>query len=491
MPQVAASGRPVGLGCLPSQAWLAMMLTSGGDERLWIDPATGRNRYGCPPGPADDEIWLASSTASAVSRQGWRAAGAAMAGLWETGPMALMEDVRRRLLGLYGAPGADCVLSASGTEAELIVLALARSQMRGPLTNLVVAPAETGSGVPAAADGRHFLASTSLGGAPTPGARLAGLEAADIAVRTVDIRGPQGEARPSAAVDLEAEAAARAALADGRSVLLHVLDCSKTGLAGVSRAAARAIADLDPARVLVVVDACQLRCGAAQVRADLADGFAVMITGSKFAGGPAFCGALLLPAAWMERLAGGVDLPAGLSDYSARLDWPRALRARIGGRLAWPANVGLGLRWSAALAEIEAYEALEPSLKRTIVARFEPAVRRRVSATSGLRLLFAPGEGDTSIAPILVGGAAEAARGAWTRVSQPGPGGELAARCHLGQPVAVGQQSALRLCASMPMVSAVAARLAEGDDLDRAMAPLAADIDRALTRLELAVNETA
>jgi hypothetical protein len=477
---------------LPSApAWLGLMLNSGGDERLWIDPATGRNRYGCPPGPAGDEIWLASSTASAVSARGWRAAGEALTALADKGPADLMDGVRDRLLQIYGVPGAACVLSASGTEAEFIALVLARRLAGEALTSLVVAPAETGSGVPAAADGCHFLSSTALGGAPLASQRLEGLERADILTRALEIRAPDGAARPAAAVDGEAEAAARQALAAGRGVLLHVLDCSKTGLSGVSRQAARAIVRLDPTRVVAVVDACQLRCDAAQVRADLADGLAVMITGSKSAGGPPFCGALLVPPAWAERLEAGVVLPAGLSDYSARLDWPEAWRADVGDGLACPANLGLGLRWSAALAEIEAFEALAPASRRAILDAFEGAVRARVAAAPGLGLLMEPGEGIASIVAIHCGRPAEIVRTAWSRLSEPGPAGALAAPCHLGQPVAVGDETVLRLCASMPMISAVAERLAQGRDLALAMTPMKADIDRALTRLELALNETA
>src|SRR5260370_16203587 len=57
------------------------ILTSGGDERIAIDPATGRNRYGAPPGKACDEVWFSSSTASAISPRGYEAALEAVRGL--------------------------------------------------------------------------------------------------------------------------------------------------------------------------------------------------------------------------------------------------------------------------------------------------------------------------------------------------------------------------------------------------------------------------
>src|SRR5258708_33501269 len=52
-------------------------LASGGDERIAIEPATGRNRYSAPPGKSCDEGWLSSSTASAISSRGYEAALAA------------------------------------------------------------------------------------------------------------------------------------------------------------------------------------------------------------------------------------------------------------------------------------------------------------------------------------------------------------------------------------------------------------------------------
>ena len=60
------------------EATLKLLLWSGGDERLRIDPRTGRNRYGVPVAPADNEVWFATSTASAVSPRGYAAAGQAL-----------------------------------------------------------------------------------------------------------------------------------------------------------------------------------------------------------------------------------------------------------------------------------------------------------------------------------------------------------------------------------------------------------------------------
>ena len=467
--------RPASAAEAASDAQLRLMIASGGDDRIWLDPVTRRNRYGAPASPAPDELWFSSSTASAISPRGWAAAGAALDDLVGGRPIdGWFDGLRTRLTDLYGPPGAEVVLSASGTEAELVALHLALTLAAGPVANIVVAPAETGAGVPIAAAGRHFLGRASLGGAVTTGAPLAGWEAAAISLRTIDIRASCGALLARSEVDAAAAAVVGAAVADGGFVLLHVLDASKTGRPGVSRAAARAILEQRPEQVMVVVDACQLRCPAEQVRADLEDGFAVMITGSKFAGGPAFCGALLLPPRMVDRLAaappaeGSLDA-SPLAAYSALLDWPAPLGPMFGPGLLHAANLGLGLRWSAALAEIEAYEALPATLRGGLLTAFDRAVRERVAADRGLALLD-PRHGPAAGLVAVVHADSSDPRTAYEALKTAQLTGERA--CHLGQPVQIGDRAALRICASMPMLVEAAEQgfCAVEADLDDAFA---------------------
>ena len=347
------------------------------------------------------------------------------------------------------------MLAASGTEAELVTLCLALSLAARPVTNIVIAPAETGSGVPAAASGAHFLGRASLGGPVAKCQRLAGGEDAQVALETVEIRSACGALRAQADVDQEAALKVDRAVAAGAFALLHALDASKTGRTGVSRAAAAQILARHPDRVLVVVDACQLRCAAADIRRDLAQGFAVMLTGSKFAGGPAFCGALLLPAGLVARLVQAKPAGAALAPYTAALDWPAALRPPFASGLAHPANLGLGLRWSAALAEIEAYEAIPAARRAAMLDDFDRAVRDHVDADRSLSLVDrAAHRGVPGLAPILSSDGADP-RTVYEALAS-GEGDRRA--CHLGQPVAIGAALALRVCASMPMITDAAVR---------------------------------
>jgi hypothetical protein len=447
------------------EAQLRLLLASGGDERIWPDPATGRNKYGVPVTPAEKEIWFSSSTASAVTPLAYQTAARVLGRLITVNRRDRLqvedwfEQIRSRLLNLFAIPGTAAILTASGTEAELVALAVARSVLGRPIMNIVIAPGETGSGVAAAAAGRHFLASTALGGSVGVGSRLAGWDADAIAVDKVEIRERSGAARRAADIDCEVAGKVARALHQGMDVLVHVLDTSKTGLSGLSRAAATALAQSASGRVLVVVDACQLRCSAAQIRADLNSGHMVLLTGSKFAGGPAFSGALLLPPQLKVR---PLTLPAGLTAYSAYLDWPADVRQSISLPFNSLANLGMGLRWEAALFEIETLAGIDAVVQDQIIAIFAKELMERVTATNWLRPLdldARPGQTILSVVlakPTTLARAQSIHRALRSPHAVPG----LEKICHLGQPVAVGDRAALRFCASAPLIGDVAQRLA-------------------------------
>lgn len=474
---------------------LHLFLAAGGDERIATDDLHSRNRYGITLAPAMDEIWLSSSTASAITPRGYRAAGDALAALMGTdgrAPLSLpkwTDRIRARIEALVSPAAASAVLCPSGTDGELAALAVARALLPGPLTNIVVAPDETGSGVMMAAAGRHFLATSSLGGDVTKSSRLAGLEAADIETVAVEIRHADGTPRPAADIDNDAATAAASALAAGRSVLLHILDVSKTGLAGVTPATAAAIAADAPGRVLVLVDACQLRSPLVTLARRIADGFMVLISGSKYGAGPPFSGALLLPEALEHALRHAEAPAAGLALHSARLDWPASLQATFARDLG-SANIGAALRWIGALAEIERVAALPAGLEAAILARFSRAVRDRACNQPLCLPLNDRDHGAetvTSIVPLIALDAAGApvslpqaqSLHAALRAEGPSPHRQ---RVHLGQPVRIGERVALRVCASAAMVADIAERLDDGTDLDTAFEPVSRALDIAFAK---------
>lgn len=479
---------------LASTTSVSLLLGTGGDRRIWPDPITRRNRYGTLATPADDEISFASTTASNVSGEGFLAAGielARLVNLESTSPLVVDQwfaDVRHRI-GLYlGCANAEIILAASGTDAELLALCLFAGLSKRPLTNILVAPDETGSGVPQAAAGCHYSDFTALGTAVEAGASLEGLSPDRVDVRVIAIRDEMGAARDQHRIDTDLIAAVEHELGRDRDVLVHVLDTSKTGLTGVTRQTARHVAALAPGRVHVIVDACQFRCSISALQQDLADGFIVAVTGSKFIAGPPFSGALLVPAALAAEFAARADIPAGLSDYTAAHDWPASLREQMSFVFRSEFNLGLGLRWAAALASLSRYAEIAESRQRMIKDHFVSLVRSRLEGQKEV-FLHPDDDGDHLGARAIVPLTMTQASGAFASFEESQRihlmMRELAEGpiCHMGQAVRLGGRTVLRLAASAADVVTVSARMTAGQSLHQASRPIESRLDGLFDKL--------
>jgi hypothetical protein len=462
----------------------AALIVSGGDARIACDPLRGVNAYGCAPHPDPAILAFGSSTASTISPAAYAAADGLRRRLLRAGRAGVSPAViyaaelarqRAELLALNGLSagfGVDVVFAASGTDLHRIAAWLAGTDRR-PLTVIMVDPAETGSGVAAALSGRDRT---------RPGTRRRQPPARGRELVTIPIRTADGRPRPPAAVDDEVAGRVAAAVRAGRRVLLNPVDVSKTGLVAPSLACVLGLMSRFPDAIEVTVDACQLRLAPATLRAYLARGVSVALTGSKFVGGPAFCGALLLPARVARRIA---RLPQAFAT-APKAEWPAGWATQAG--LAEGANFGLLLRFEAALAEMRAFAALAEPEVTGFFTGFAGAVGTRLASDPAFELLAVPApdrwplagcggwDAVTTIFPFLLragpGGrlltAAETAQvhallatDLSDRLSPP----ELSARrCEVGQPVACGTRrgvpvAALRLCTSMRLaVEAVGAQ---------------------------------
>ncbi len=226
--------RPVG-------AILDTMLGSGGDERLLVNPHTGRNRYGIPQGSAAGEIWFSSAVAAAASPLGLAAANHALDRTTRAADAlslpGLFADIRDRLACLFAPQGAEIALAGSGAEAEFILLAAASSILSNPLTSLLAAPEESGESFALAAEGRHFVESPPFGAQYSRGQKVEGF-ASDRRVVPIELRDRYGVPLDAGQVDRAVEKNVARAIGQGRDVLLHLVDCSQTGRSGPSRACA-------------------------------------------------------------------------------------------------------------------------------------------------------------------------------------------------------------------------------------------------------------
>jgi selenocysteine lyase/cysteine desulfurase len=448
------------------------LLTQGGDERIRLCPASGRNRYGCKVVPETGAANFASTTASTISQAAvdhvtaWlgalRADGHSQ-DIYRDAAQQTREDLAR-LCGLPLESAERIVLAPSGTDLHLIVAELARGDEAEPLAVAMPHPSETGRGVPFAVGRRRFGVETAHGGPVEIGALLPGAIAGETAA--IPLRERDGTPRPSTDVDEDFERACSPWLAAGRRVLLVLVDASKTGLLAPSPAWALDLKRRYGEQLTVLVDACQFRLSTESLATYLAADFLVAVTGSKFVAGPAFSGALIIPKASALRLRDRL-LPIALADYSGRADWPRGFL----GRDVLPdlPNFGMLARWRAALYELEAFRSLPAAEVQDFLSRFADQVGAGLDRIEALERLETPPparfgvsgwDGNQTIFTFQVvdGGRAMSAsqlHALYERLRQTPESGEMAVR--LGQPVTVGwdedqPRSALRISASAPLI---------------------------------------
>jgi hypothetical protein len=460
------------------------LLTCGGDARLMLDPITRLNDYGCGPSPSPQAWSFASCTASVISERAYGRAGLAREELMrsaiavglENALDIRIEDMREELKAHLALPTADVdvIFSPSGTDSQLHALFLARSLLGERLTSVVVGSDQTGSGMPYTARGRHFSRFTASGAAVRKDTPVAGLAGGCVNVPLADASGlkPRGDA-DSAVLD-----AIEAAVADGAHVLLHIVDASKLGWRAPSQSCLDEIGRRWPEQVLVVVDACQARLGRRRLSGLLDRGYMVLVTGSKFFGGPAFSGALLVPSFLSQALDRGEGVAPGILDYACRSDWPKRW-TRLRPRFASQANFGQWLRWEAALEEIGAYFQVPSAFRASALREFRAGVESLVALSPSLRLVdagYVPSADDeefseTTIFPVALHRQGRPISAHDCRVlhhalgqdlSQVIDGSEaecdiLARRCLVGQPVRIERvkepTAVLRLCVGARQVT--------------------------------------
>ena len=445
-------------------ARLAAILASGGDGRIRPD-AGGRNQYHATVTPSS-ALAYGSSTISSISAHAF----ATLAARWRPAldrPLAAdayareLDMIRRRLRVQFGRPETAIVFAASGTDLEYAGLAAAWDGR--PITAVLLGRDEVGSGCIHSAAGRFFAGETAIGARVVAQASVdpafVGTELVDIPVRDAG-----GQPRASSVVAAELAEQIDRARGLGRKAVVHVVHGSKTGLTLPALPDVEALVAAYGDAMTVVVDACQLRIRPATVRHYLDLGCVVLMTGSKFAGGPPFSGFAFVPPALLARAR---PLPEGYRRLAIRAEWPSE----------WPGadtlpvsgNFGLLLRLQAALIEIERFAALSEARTTHIIARFSHQVSR---LTKRLELGEVPGTGASCLAtetlrtidlsarwPACDFDMAKAMHGQIARRSLQWLGHEI----RLGQPVRTHRledgraAGTLRLSLSMPMMTELAA----------------------------------
>ncbi len=333
----------------------ATLLAEGGDARIAIK--SGRNEYGCTVLPDPGLLEFGSSTASTISEAAFDAADALRERLNEGADCkGEFDRIRREFSERCELDGNTVLFAPSGTDVHLIA-----SQLTAPHLVVMAQASETGRGVPDALSRRHFSSGQAHGKRPVKGVPLA--DGALTALSCIDVRDAQGHPIDSDRIDEEFAESVALGLAGGKKVLLVLTDVSKTGMIVPSIACALRLKAQYGETLEVLVDACQFRMAPSTLNAYLQKGFMVAVTGSKFLTGPTFSGALVIPGCV------GLKRPnAELVLYASSHEWQ--------GDPGVGDNVGLLLRWEAAMTELRAFQSV-PAFE---VARFLQDFSKAVTA---------------------------------------------------------------------------------------------------------------
>jgi hypothetical protein len=276
--------------------------------------------------------------------------------------------------------GALAGIAAAGTDSETVQKwtasnkgeGLAVSKNGASLVSILMPG--TGSGVGDAAGMRHHSAAAPQADSVQPGEPIAGMVDGSIVAfepvrENVDVTDRDA---------LREYIDAKKEQTKAGSVLLHAIAGSKTGMHQPPSVVADSLANASD-DLLVCIDACQMRVTPEYIRSQLSKGYIVLLTGSKFYGGPPFAGACLLPpkrARQIEALAameGGI--PSGLAEYFTADDVPGDSMPLLKSKLATIPNTGLALRWTAALHSMERFESAPSFMTSRVAKRWVSRVR--------------------------------------------------------------------------------------------------------------------
>ena len=303
----------------------AQLMTEGCDERIVLNPESGLNRYYSAPFPRD-VLAFASSTANDISAAAFARVEEVLAQIGGAPSAQVyadrLEAMRGRIRAAYGLPDdVRIVYAPSGTDLEFVALACVGGRAPAGTHAVLLGADEVGSGCIHSAHGLYHARTTALEVATAPGEPVPGLGGVHVELVDIPVRDRMGRVRPSHYITERMLASIAAARAASRHSLIHIVHGSKTGLILPS------LADVDRLAVgaTLVVDACQARITSRAIADYLARDAIVFITGSKFMGGPPFCGFALVPPA----LAGRAPmLPEGLATLFRRAGVGSTIRLR-------------------------------------------------------------------------------------------------------------------------------------------------------------------
>lgn len=359
-------------------------LCAGGDDRsLILD--SGANKYHIKPQPIQDShIFRGSCTGNPPTSGGYDAARALyeekLFGVRGAELDSVLRDIfqhqRERLATYLNLPsGTEIILCPSGSDAEYIPIAIARSLHPDKgIINGITQLNEIGAGSAPASTGLFFSKYAPFLGDHGLN-RLDGFE--DIDGVVISAREKDGGVVNASD---KMEEFCVTSLKSNMYPIVHGVFGGKTGLRDDVMPGSMEKGDVS----MGVVDACQGRFSIAELHQWLEQDSIVLFTTSKFYQAPPFCGAVIVPASIAAKLSKssppvGMLVDNGLGGFLTDKELPPCLEK-------WKAhlkdegknNVGLALRWEAGLFAMESISAIPDEERITMTDEWANEIQNMV-----------------------------------------------------------------------------------------------------------------
>lgn len=382
-----------------TKQWLYMptflLLSQGGDDRSTIDPVSLKNKYHSKTLPYYD-FQRSSCTSSSISLDTYLTLEQKHFDLMaaneqgEIDAQTLFNNQNDEILSYFVTAAikekVSILSTPSGTDVEFLCTWLGALRSKeiyinepSSVTVFVNGDMEVGSGTKLAAGLKHFSERAPQGHRLVKDEFVSELENIDIKVESFKTRDAKTNVYNSPESENKIYDMVENEVKNNRIVVFHYVHASKTGVCIPSYDMASKIKKDFGDRVIMVVDAAQMRLRSDSVEQYLEMGMNVIVTGSKFIGGAPFSGALLVNEKDSKTfLDAKNNLPNDFDQYFDDYGISSLVK-RDDERASW-VNWGLFMRWEVALHEMMQFDRIPLEFANRFIFEWGKRVEKMIES---------------------------------------------------------------------------------------------------------------
>ena len=382
---------------------ICQIMSYGGDDRILLDTKKNLNKYNTAPFFTQNKILRSSCTSINPSLKSFLKAEA----LYEEFKDAAARGdeiiffcekfraIRKELRKILAINGSEyfMILTPSGTDSEIyLTISALQKHVRMYKTwddlprvlNILTSEGEIGEASSLAAALKYPGKFTPIGTKEVcKGDTILGFDDNAIDVLTFRCRDICGLPVSKEKLESNIHEAIKKAIQKKQKIILHQVYFSKTGMKNpdsdfIEKMSNR-YKDID-----IVVDACQFRCSKEEIQVFLRKGYIVLLTGSKFMSGPPFSGLIIFPEKALSPAVLENHFLQHCSDYFTPYEFDDKLtswRSQLNNN----SNLGLLLRWTAAMVNIQSYYKIETNLIKHILQYWVCGIKNLINSSEYLQ----------------------------------------------------------------------------------------------------------